>query len=442
MDLLLKYTKKLLTKAAGRKLQSLECHDLACYICNAVVVGGVRRSAGISLSNLSDERMRDAKAGEFWLTNPQRQLANNSVAYTEKPDMTTYMKEWLSLIQSQSGERGIFNREGCEFIVKKNGRREAGYEWLCNPCSEIILRPDSFCNLTEVVIRPWDTEEDLLRKIKYATILGCLQATLTDFKFISKSFKKNCEDERLLGVSLTGLRDHAILNHVNEEAKVLLTKLRLTAIETAEEWSKILNIEMPAAITAVKPSGTVSQMVDSASGLHARFSDYYIRRVRVTSNDALCKFLIEKGVNHTPEVGDNPDNPNTYVFDFPIKSPEGAIVNDSVDALEQLEYWKMLQEFYCEHKPSCTIFVKESEWLDVGAWVYKNWNYVSGVSFLPKDDSIYQLAPYEEIDEDEFLLLKENFPVIDFDEFNRYEKTDNTTGAQEYACSGGSCELR
>lgn len=441
LEILLKNTKKIITNASGRKLKSIECHDLCCYIANSVVVGGVRRSACISLSNLSDERMRGAKSGEFWLANPQRQLSNNSVAYTEKPDITTFMKEWLSLVESKTGERGIFNREGCDFIVNKTGRRESGYEWLCNPCSEIILRPDSFCNLTEVVVRPYDTEDDLMKKIRYATILGCLQATLTDFKFLSKSFKKNCEDERLLGVSLTGLRDHKVLNHVNEDAKLLLTKMRLHAIETAEEWSKILGIKMPAAITAIKPSGTVSQMVNSASGLHARFSDYYIRRVRVTANDALCKFLIDKGVNHNPEIGDNKDKPNTYVFDFPIKSPDNAIVNDNVNALEQVEYWKMLQEFYCEHKPSCTVFVKENEWLDVGAWVYKNWNYVSGISFLPKDDSIYQLAPYEEIDEEEYYTLKNNFPDIDFSEFNDYEKTDDTIGAQEYACAGGSCEL-
>ena len=307
--------------------------------------------------------------------------------------------------------------------------------------SEIILRPDSFCNLTEVVVRPWDTEKTLLKKVKNATILGCLQSTLTNFKFINKSFKKNCEDERLLGVSLTGLRDHHILNHVNDEAKALLSKMKITAVSTAKKWSKRLGINMPAAVTCIKPSGTTSQMVNSSSGLHPRMYDYYIRRVRVTSNDALCKFLIDKGVQHNPEVGDVVDNPNTYVFDFPIKSPDGAITSDSLKAIEQLKYWMMLQEHYCEHKPSCTIYVGNDEWLDVGAWVYKNWNYVSGISFLPKDDTLYQLPPYEEIDEDEFNKMIKNMPEIDWDEFNDYEVQDNTIGAQEYACSGGSCEL-
>ena len=442
LDMLLKHCLNIISNATGRRLTSIECHDLCCHIANAVVVGGVRRSACISLSNLSDERMRNAKSGEFWLANQQRFLSNNSVVYTEKPDIVTFMSEWQSLIKSKTGERGVFNRESCEFIVNKTGRRKTGYDWLCNPCSEIILRPDEFCNLTEVVVRPWDTEKTLIKKIKNATILGCLQSTLTEFKFVNQKFKKNCEDERLLGVSLTGLRDHPILNHVNDEAKAILSKLKITAVSTAKKWSKILGINMPAAVTCVKPSGTTSQMVNSASGLHPRMFDYYIRRVRVTANDALAKFLIDKGVNYNPEVGETMENANTYAFDFPIKSPEGSVTSDSLNAIEQLKYWLMLQEHYCEHKGSCTIYVGNEEWLDVGAWVYKNWNYVSGISFLPKDDALYQLPPYEEIDEDEYETMSNAMPKIDWDEFNDYEVEDNTIGAQEYACAGGSCELK
>ncbi len=441
LDLLLQKTKNIISRAKGRKLNSLECHDLCCFIAEAVVVGGVRRSSGISISNLSDERMRNAKSGEFWIANPQRSLANNSVAYTEKPDIPTFMSEWRSLIKSGVGERGIINRVSLEKTVASTGRRKKGYNWILNPCAEIILRPNEFCNLSEVVIRPEDTEQNLLIKVKSAVILGCLQATLTDFKFVNYEFKKNCEEERLLGVSLTGLRDNELLNKVSSEGEALLSLMKQTAIKTAIEWAESLDIPIPAAITCVKPSGTVSQLVNSASGLHTRFAPYYIRRVRVTSSDPMCKFLISKGVAHNVETGQSQLNPDTYVFDFPIKAPENAIFNKDVSAISQLEYWKMLKEFWCEHNPSATIFVSEDEWLDVGAWVYKEWDVIGGLSFLPKDTNIYPLAPYTEISEEQYSEMIAKFPEIDFNDLDIFEEKDNTIGAQEFACSGGSCEL-
>lgn len=442
LDLLLKKTKNIIIRAKGRKLNSLECHDICCFINEAVVVGGVRRSSGVSMSNLSDERMRNAKSGEFWLSNPQRSLANNSVVYTEKPDVPTFMSEWRSLIKSGTGERGIINRISLEKTVKLTNRREIGYEWILNPCCEVILRPNEFCNLSEVVCRENDTGEILEKKVRNATILGCIQSTLTDFKFINYEFKKNCEEERLLGVSLTGLRDCKLLNNISKESESLLKRLKEVAKEEASEWSKILKINMPAAVTCVKPSGTVSQLVNSSSGLHTRFAPYYIRRVRVTATDPLCKFLISKGVGHDIETGDNIHNPNTYVFNFPIKSPNDAICNKDVSALDQLRYWKMLKTKWCEHNPSATIFVNEDEWLEVGAWVYKYWDIIGGLSFLPKDTNIYPLAPYEEITEEEYNRLVQNFPEIDFNELDSFEDKDNTEGAREYACSGsGSCEL-
>ncbi len=441
LDLLLKKTKNIIIRAKGRKLNSLECHDICCFINEAVVVGGVRRSSGVSMSNLSDERMRNAKSGEFWIANPQRSLANNSVVYTEKPDIPTFMSEWRSLIKSGTGERGIINRVSLEKTVKLTGRRETGYEWILNPCGEVILRPNQFCNLSEVVVRPWDNIKQLLEKVRYAVIIGCLQSILTDFKFINYEFKKNCESERLLGVSLTGLRDNPLLNHVSKDSELLCLLMKDEALKTAKEWSKILDITIPAAVTTVKPSGTVSQLVNSSSGLHTRFAPYYIRRVRVTATDPLCKFLIQKNVVHNVETGENISNPNTYVFNFPIKSPDDAICNKDVSALDQLEYWKMLKTKWCEHNPSCTIFVNEDEWLEVGAWVYKYWDIIGGLSFLPKDTNIYPLAPYEEISEEEYDKLVKDFPEIDFNELNNFEDKDNTEGAKEFACSGGSCDL-
>ena len=773
---LLEYIKRIFISKKGNKLSTLDCHDICCYIANVVVSGGVRRSASISLSDLYDDRLRDAKSGEFWMQFPYRSLANNSAVYEEKPSITSFLKEWVSLIQSRSGERGIFNRHSTKFLVAQIGRRDYNYAFGPNPCcftgdmslltdkgyltfkelngeninlvdkggsvssgkvwlvgekdivkisiekgnkgeqiefkctpdhvflltdgtecaaknlkgkrlmpystpyfpknreafiagfiqgdgnttrlnsknhlgleinignkdgdvwkyinrviddaalssrkvysrkayqiakdyklsdkvlpervlptqlpvgedlkdflcglfsangttfykqyeygkicrvslrttckklvddlqlilknqynidssiipsksrtikfkngsyetkdnyslaivdissikifveninfiqqykrdilnqilqncgnyvksvvysgkdvvydfnepntnygvvngfivhnSEIILRPMEFCNLSEVVVRSEDTKATILKKVREATVLGCVQATLTDFNFINRAWKKNCEEERLLGVSLTGLCDHPILKSVSKKAKLLLSEMKQTAIDTAEEWSHILEINMPAAITCVKPSGTVSQLVDSSSGLHPRFSPYYIRRIRVDKMDAICQFLKEKGVPYNPEVGCTEENTNVFVFDFPIKSPETSLINDDVGAIKQLDYWLMLQKYWCEHKPSVTIYVGDDEWLEVANWVYKNWDFVSGISFLPKDNSVYQLSPYEEIDEDTYEELMEKFPGnIDFSELINYEKDDTTEGAKEYACSAGGCEI-
>ena len=438
---LAEFTTRMFQQARGRKLNSLEVHDIACKIANIVVAGGVRRSACISLSNLSDDRMANAKAGMFWDTNPQRMLSNNSVAYTEKPDAERFMEEWLALMKSKSGERGIFNRESAKIIAGKSGRRDPDYEFGCNPCSEILLRSAEVCNLTEVVVRPEDTLDDLIIKMYHATILGIVQSTFTDFKFVSKEWQQNCEEERLLGVSLTGLRDHPVLGTVSDEARSWLRAMKYEAVLTAEAWADVLGINMPAAITCVKPSGTVSQLVDSASGLHPRYSRWYIRRVRVDAVDPLAQFLIQKGVPVHPEVGEEMHSANTLVFEFPIEAPSTAVFRDQETALEQLEYWKMLQEEYCEHKPSCTIYVKDDEWLAVGAWVQQNWDYISGISFLPYDGGVYKLAPYQECTEAEYHELKAKMPELDFKELAEFEAEDSTKGSKEYACTGGSCEL-
>ncbi len=438
---LLEFTFQLFNAARGRRLNSLECHDLVCMIANIVVVGGVRRSATISLSNPSDTRMAHAKDGEFWKTNPHRMLANNSIAYTEKPDAATFMDEWLNLMRSNSGERGIFNRESASFIAGLSGRRDVGHEFGCNPCSEIILRPYQFCNLSEVVVREGDDLKTLKRKVRQATILGILQSTLTDFNFLNKKWKENTEEERLLGVSLTGLRDHKVLGRQSEQAENFLKAMKQEALLTAEEWSKALDINMPAAITCVKPSGTVSQLVECASGLHPRYSPYYIRRVRVAANDPIATLLEESGLDFEPEVGQTRENCSTKVYSFPIKSPESAVMRDQASAMEQLEYWKMLQVQWCEQKPSCTIYVKPDEWIEVGAWIFKNWDYVSGISFLPHDGGVYQLAPYQEISAQQYEELRAKLPAIDFEKLTVYEKEDHTKGGQELACAGGSCEL-
>ena len=437
-DLLI-YTREMFKKAAGRKLNSIECHDLCCKIAYIVVVGGTRRSACISLSNLSDQRMAKAKIGQFWEENGQRVMANNSVAYTEKPDPVLFMEEWLNLMKSKSGERGIFNREGVKNLVKQS-RRDSDHDFSPNPCAEILLRPNQFCNLTEVVIRSSDTKKVICEKIRKATIIGCLQSTLTKFGFLIRIWKKYTEEERLLGVSLTGLRDHPILGKVSKEAKTWLAEMKQMAIYTAKEWAHILDINMPAAITAVKPSGTVSQLVDSSSGLHARFSPYYIRRIRIAVTDPLCKMLIDQNQVYHPEVGEE-NNVNTYVFEFPKKSPETSVMNDEITALNQLEYWLMIRKHWCEHSASCTIFVKEHEWLEVGAWVWNNWDYISGLSFLPASNAVYKLAPYEEIDEDRYNEMVASIQPIDFTRLTGFELEDETEGASTYACVGGSCEI-
>ena len=422
--------------AAGRKLNSVECHDIMCKIGEVVVVGGVRRSAMISLSNLSDDRMRHAKSGQWWENEGQRALANNSVAYTDKPDMETFMCEWLSLVESKSGERGIFSRIAADKHVARNGRRTTGMEWGTNPCSEIILRPYQFCNLTEVVVRPTDTEKTLTNKVRLATILGTIQSTYTDMPYLRPVWRKNTEEERLLGVSLTGIMDNEITNNPSTK---LLNKLRDSAVQTNRDYAEQLGINPSAAITCVKPSGTVSQLVDSASGIHARHSEYYIRTVRGDNKDPLTQFLTNAGIPAEPCVM-KPDS--TTVFSFPVKSPAGAVTRNDMTAIEQLELWKVYALEWCEHKPSVTITVREEEWLKVGAWVYDNFDICSGVSFLPHSDHSYAQAPYQDCDKETYEEALAKMPErIDWLGLSEYEQEDNTAGSQTMACSGDSCEV-
>ena len=422
--------------ATGRKLNSVECHDIMCKIGEVVVVGGVRRSAMISLSNLSDDRMRHAKSGQWWENEGQRALANNSVAYTEKPDMETFMREWTALVESKSGERGIFSRDAADKHVGRNGRRETGREWGTNPCSEIILRPYQFCNLTEVVVRPTDTEKTLARKVKLATILGTIQSTYTHMPYLRPVWKRNTEEERLLGVSLTGIMDNEI---TNKPTAKILNKLRHIAVQTNNDIAQQLGISASAAITCVKPSGTVSQLVDSASGIHARHSTYYIRTVRGDNKDPLTQFMQDAGIPAEPCVM-KPES--TTVFSFPVASPDGAVTRNDMSAIEQLELWKMYALEWCEHKPSVTITVRDEEWLKVGAWVYDNFDICSGVSFLPHSDHTYAQAPYQDCDKAVYTEALKSMPKsIDWSRLSDYEKEDNTAGTQTLACSGDSCEV-
>jgi ribonucleoside-diphosphate reductase alpha chain len=425
--------------AQGRKLSSLECHDLMCFIGQIVVVGGVRRSAMISLSNLSDDRMRHAKSGQWWETAAHRALANNSVSYTEKPDVETFMREWTALVESKSGERGVFNREASKKQAAKYGRRDSDYEFGTNPCSEIILRPYQFCNLTECVVRATDTIEDLERKVRLATILGTIQSTYTKFPYLRKVWRDNTEAERLLGVSLTGIMDNPLLTAKNKGLNETLAHLRQVAVDTNAEFADKLGIPVSAAITCVKPSGTVSQLVDSASGIHARHSRFYIRTVRGDNKDPLTQFMKDQGIPHEPCVfkGDT-----TTVFSFPQRSPNRAITRNDMTAIEQLEMWLAYQRHWCEHKPSVTISVRDSEWLDVGAFVYKHFDEMSGVSFLPHSDHTYQQAPYQDCTEREYKELSKLMPKrIDWSKLSEYEQEDNTVAMQTMACSGDVCEI-
>lgn len=430
--------------ALGRRLNSLEVHDLMCMIGEIVVVGGVRRSALISLSNLTDRRMREAKQGAWYNDFPHRGLANNSVAYTEKPDVETFMEEWLSLVKSKSGERGIFNRVAAQKQASRWGRRDGNRTYGCNPCSEILLRDKQFCNLTEVVVRSDDTFEGLRTKVRLATILGTIQSTLTSFQFLSEEWKKNTEEERLLGVSLTGIMDNEVMSGTtrwgqqsDKDLSTILEELRDEARKTNEEWATRLGIPPSAAITCIKPSGTVSQLVDSASGIHARHSPFYVRRIRMDKKDPIYTYLKEKGVPCEDEVF-RPES--TAVFAFPQKAPIGASCRTDKTALEQLELWLIYQRHWCEHKPSVTISVKDKEWLEVGAWVYKNFDEVSGISFLPFSDHTYQQAPYTDCTEEEYNLAVAAMPKdITWEDF--VENEDNTTGAQTLACVSGSCEI-
>jgi len=439
---LFEFTIESFKNARGRKLNSLEVYDIVTKTAEIVMVGGVRRSATISLSNLSDDRMANAKQGEFWIHNPQRSLSNNSVAYTEKPEIERFMKEWMNLATSGTGERGIVNREGLRKHIEDQGvGRDLDHDFGVNPCGETILRPRGLCNLSEVVVRPEDTFDDLKAKVKKAVFIGMLQSTLTDFNFISDEWKENQEEERLLGVSLTGMKDHHILGQNTSQSRNFFKWLKNIARNKATRIAELMDINVPVGITVVKPSGTVSQLVNSASGIHPRHSQYYIRRVRIASGDPLCEFLRATGVPHHPEVGQDMETANTFVFEFPIKSPEASVIRGDETALEQLEYWKTVKTHWTEHNPSQTVYVKEDEWLEVGAWVYKNWDLVTGLSFLPYDGGVYKLAPYEEVDEEGYEALVDKMPDIDWEAFSRYENKDNTEGSREYACVGGACDI-
>jgi ribonucleoside-diphosphate reductase alpha chain len=421
--------------AKGRRLNSLECHDLMCKIGEVVVVGGVRRSAMISLSDLDDERIRHAKAGPWWDTAPHRALANNSAVYNETPTVGKFMEEWLSLYNSHSGERGIFNREAAQKTVAKYGHRDPNFEFGTNPCSEIILRPYQFCNLSECVVRHDDTKETLLRKVRLASILGTIQSTFTKFPYLRKVWQRNTEEERLLGVSLTGIYDNKLLCTQGEGLNELLTELRECARSTNEEWAAILGIPVSAAITCVKPSGTVSQLTNSASGIHPRHAKYYIRRVRGDKKDPLTQFLIGQGI---PAEDCFYKPTQTTVFSFPQRAPDG-LTRDDVTPLDHLGLWLTFQRYWCEHKPSVTISVAEKDWPEVGAWTWKNFDEISGVSYLPYDGGTYRQAPYEECTEEEYNKLKASIPVVDWLQLK--EETDNVEGAQMLACSAGSCEI-
>ena len=425
-------------KAEGRKLTSIECHDIVCKIAEVVVVGGVRRSALISLSNLSDPRMAKAKSGDWWRNEGQRALANNSVAYTEKPDFESFLSEMHTMYDSKAGERGIFSRVAAQNIAAKNGRRDHEQDFGTNPCSEIILRSNQFCNLSEVVIRADDDLSSLKNKIEVAAIIGTLQATLTDFRYLRNSWKKNTEEEALLGVSLTGICDHYLLGRNSSDLEKWLTEMKDVAVATNKKWAAKLGINQSAAITCVKPSGTVSQLVDSASGIHPRFSEHYIRRVRSDKKDPLAEYMSAAGFPVEQDVM----NPSTLVFSFPIKAPEQSIKVNDVDALQQLRLWKKYQDHWCEHKPSVTVYYTDDEFFEVCQWLWSNLDMVSGISLLPYSDHVYQQAPYEKISEETYDELVKAMP----DEFNwadlqNFEQEDNTTGSQELACVGGACEI-
>lgn len=435
---LFNFTVGVFTKAAGRKLTSVEASDIVCKTAEVVVVGGVRRSALICLSNLSDERMRNYKNGQWWVDDKQRALANISAAYTEKPDIETFMKEWLALVESKSGERGIFNRVAARKQAELTGRRDISHDFGTNPCGEIILRPMGFCNLSEVVVRNDDTVEQLTRKVRLATILGTFQSTLTDFKYIRKKWKDNAEEERLLGVSMTGIQDNPLINAYSDPGHVaqILEQLKFQTIATNAEWAAKLGINPSASITTVKPSGTVSQLVDSASGIHPRHNEYYIRTVRADVKDPLALFLKDAGV----PVEEDLFNKSNLVFSFPIAAPEGSITRHDVGAIRQLEHYLVFQKYWCEHNPSITVYVKNDEWLEVGAWVYKHLNSLGGVSFLPSTDHVYPQAPYQDISAEQYAEAAAKFPKFSWADFDKYEVDDATVNMHELACTNGSCE--
>jgi ribonucleoside-diphosphate reductase alpha chain len=425
------------TKATGRKLTSIECHDICCKIADIVVVGGVRRSALISLSNLSDPRMAKAKMGDWWRSEGHRRLANNSVAYTEKPDFESFLSEMQNMYESKAGERGIFSRVAAQKIAARNGRRDAEQDFGTNPCSEIILRSNQFCNLSEVVVRANDTKATLKEKVELAAIIGTLQATLTDFRYLRKLWQRNTEEEALLGLSLTGIMDHKVLSNDVTSAK-WLEDLKDVAIKTNKAWANKLGINQSVAITCVKPSGTVSQLVDSASGIHPRFSKHYIRRVRSDAKDPLAQFMSAGGFPVEQDIM----SPASLVYSFPVKSPETSVTVKQVGAMEQLKLWKAYQNHWCEHKPSITVYYTDDEFLEVAQWIWNNFDLCSGISLLPVSDHVYQQAPYEDISEEKYQELVQQMPVgVNWNDLEHFEQEDNTTGSQELACVGGACEI-
>jgi ribonucleoside-diphosphate reductase alpha chain len=436
---LLKFTREKVLSRQGKRLRNIDLHDIICKIGEIVVSGGVRRTALISLSDLDDQEMRHAKEGAFYMTEPQRSLANNSAIYTEKPTGTDFLEEWIALMKSGTGERGIFNRGSLgnqlperRWKVFKKHLDGCG----TNPCGEIILRSKQFCNLTEVVARVEDDEKELLAKVRLATILGTYQSTLTSFPYLSREWKKNCEEERLLGVSITGQWDCPAVR----DPKVL-SKMRDEAVKVNKEFAKRFGVNQSTAVTCVKPSGTVSQLVDSASGMHPRHAAYYIRRIRISATDSLFKMMKDQGVPYHPEVGQSPENANTFVLEFPVKAPDGSRFKDGQPTLEQLDYWKTVKENYTEHNPSVTVSVGEEEWIETAHWLYKNWEIIGGLSFLPRTKHVYKLAPYEEITKAEYEELVSKMPNVDFSKIVFYERNDETQGAKELACVGGVCEI-
>ena len=436
---LIDFARVRLLSRQGRRLTTLDVHDMCCKIGEIVVMGGVRRSALISLSELDDQEMKEAKNGQFYLSHPERMMANNSVVYNEKPTMNQFLDEWFNLVKAQSGERGIFNRGGLEKQLparRWETFKKDLYDSGLNPCGEIVLKSKQFCNLSEVVARPDDTEKTLLDKVRVATILGTYQSSLTYFPYLSKEWRKNCEEERLLGVSVTGHWDAPALRNPK-----MLEKMRDLSIEVNKKYAKRFGVNPSRAITCVKPSGNGSQLFDSASGCHPRHSKYYIRRVRIENHNPLYLMLKDSGLKMYPEVGQSESTATTFVVEFPVKAPDGAIVKSDITALDHLEYWKMVKEHYTEHNPSVTVSVGDDEWLKVGNWVYENWDIIGGLSFLPKSDHVYKLAPYEEITKDRYELMAKSFPNIDFSKIVLYEYDDHTTGSKELACSAGKCEV-
>jgi ribonucleoside-diphosphate reductase alpha chain len=437
---LINFAREKIFRRQGKRLSNIDVHDIICKIGEVVVSGGVRRSALISLSELEDHDMRNAKSGQFYLNEPQRMIANNSATYTQKPTITEFVDEWTALMKSGSGERGIFNRGSLmKQLPARRAKNFSGYIDTAgtNPCGEIILRSKQFCNLSEVVVRADDTKESLLRKVRLAAMLGTYQSSLTNFRYLSKEWKKNCEEERLLGVSLTGQWDNPDPMHDAE----LLAELRDAAIETNKIYAKRLGINASTAVTCVKPSGTVSQLVDASSGMHPRHAPYYIRRIRISATDSLFRMLRDQGVPYAPEVGQNMETAATYVIDFPVKAPGGSTFKNDLSAIDQLDHWKIVKQHFTEHNPSVTVSIGEDEWLKVATWVYENWEIVGGLSFLPRENHVYQLAPYEEINKQQYEELLKRWEHIDFSKIVTYEKIDETQGAKELACSSGVCEI-